>query len=95
MKVVEADRNRDFYETGAAKPGASVTIKGTVKFFNVSKGFGFIVPDDGGPDAYVHAHAIGSAGLLTLREGQKISYDLRRNDDGKESAINLRALSSR
>ena len=65
---------------------------GTVKFFNITKGFGFITPDDGGSDAFVHISAVERAGMSTLQEGQKIGYDLV--DDrksGKKSADNLRA----
>ena len=49
---------------------------GTVKFFNTSKGFGFIAPEGGGKDVFVHANAVESAGLRTLTEGQKVSYDI-------------------
>ncbi len=69
-----------------------MATNGIVKFFNVSKGFGFIAPDEGGQDAYVHARALESAGLPALREGQKVSYDLQSGDDGKQSAINVRIL---
>ena len=65
---------------------------GTVKFFNTDKGYGFIAPDNGGQDAFVHISAVERAGLGTLREGQKISYEIvadRRS--GKSSADNLRA----
>jgi CspA family cold shock protein len=65
---------------------------GTVKWFNATKGFGFIQPDDGGNDVFVHISAVERAGLGTLREGQKISYEIvadRRS--GKSSADNLRA----
>ena len=65
---------------------------GTVKFFNSDKGYGFIAPDEGGGDAFVHISAVERAGLGTLREGQKISYEIvadRRS--GKSSADNLRA----
>src|SRR3954465_11337202 len=65
---------------------------GTVKWFNATKGFGFIQPDDGGQDVFVHISAVERAGLGTLREGQKISYEIvadRRS--GKSSADNLRA----
>ena len=67
-------------------------ITGTVKFYNSQKGFGFIQPDDGGNDVFVHISAVERAGLGTLREGQKISYEIvadRRS--GKSSADNLRA----
>ena len=65
---------------------------GTVKWFNAQKGYGFIQPDNGGRDAFVHISAVERAGLGTLREGQKISYEIvadRRS--GKSSADNLRA----
>ncbi|MGJ8532715.1 MAG: cold-shock protein [Alphaproteobacteria bacterium] len=62
---------------------------GTVKFFNASKGFGFIAPDDGGKDAFVHISAVESAGLTGLSDGQKVSYDLESGRDGKVSATNL------
>ncbi|WP_306256545.1 cold-shock protein [Pararhizobium sp. IMCC21322] len=62
---------------------------GTVKFFNASKGFGFIAPDDGGKDAFVHISAVENAGLTGLSDGQKVSYDLESGRDGKVSATNL------
>jgi len=66
--------------------------KGTVKWFNSQKGFGFIQPDDGGKDVFVHISAVERAGMYSLNEGQKISYELvadRRT--GKSSAQNLAA----
>ena len=65
---------------------------GTVKFFNATKGFGFIQPDDGSKDAFVHISAVERAGLTGLGEGQKISYDLETGRDGKLSAANLQLL---
>lgn len=65
---------------------------GTVKWFNIQKGFGFIQPDDGGKDVFVHISAVERAGMSSLNEGQKVSFDLladRRT--GKSSADNLRA----
>lgn len=62
--------------------------QGTVKWFNPTKGFGFIVPDDGGKDVFVHISAVEKAGLKTLAEGQKVSYDLEENR-GKMAATNL------
>lgn len=62
---------------------------GTVKFFNAAKGFGFIAPDDGGKDAFVHISAVENAGLTGLSDGQKLSYDLESGRDGKVSATNL------
>lgn len=64
---------------------------GTVKWFNTTKGYGFITPDDGGKDAFVHISAVQEAGLNQLNEGQKVSYDLQENR-GKESAANLQVV---
>jgi cold shock protein len=66
---------------------------GTVKWFNIQKGFGFIQPEDGGKDVFVHISAVERAGMSNLNEGQKLSYDIvadRRT--GKSSADNLRAV---
>jgi CspA family cold shock protein len=63
---------------------------GTVKRFNATKGFGFIQPDSGGKDVFVHISAVERAGLQGLREGQKISYDVQ-SERGKEAATNLKA----
>ena len=62
---------------------------GTVKWFNPIKGFGFIQPDDGSKDAFVHISAVERAGLSGLREGQKVEYDLVPGRNGKASAENL------
>ena len=62
---------------------------GTVKWFNPTKGFGFIEPEDGSSDAFVHISAVERAGLKGLNEGQKVSYDLQRGERGKSSAENL------
>ena len=64
---------------------------GTVKFFNIDKGYGFISPDDGKPDSFVHITAVQSAGMQTLNADQRVSYDVERGRNGKESAINLAA----
>ena len=61
---------------------------GTVKFFNTQKGFGFITPTDGSKDVFVHISAVERAGMSTLNEGQKISYDVV-NERGKNAAANL------
>lgn len=63
---------------------------GTVKFFNESKGYGFIAPDGGGNDAFVHMTAVERAGMRTLRENQRVSYDLQQDNSGKMSAVNLK-----
>ena len=65
--------------------------QGTVKWFNGQKGYGFIQPDDGSKDVFVHISAVERAGLGTLSEGQKVSYDLGRGQQGKTSAGNLQA----
>jgi CspA family cold shock protein len=65
---------------------------GTVKWFNASKGFGFITPNDGSKDVYVHVSALEQAGLAILQEGQKVQYELVKGKDGKTSAGNLKAL---
>jgi len=62
---------------------------GTVKFFNAAKGFGFITPDDGSKDAFVHISAVEQAGLSNLGEGQKVTYDLTSCRDGKIAAANI------
>lgn len=66
---------------------------GTVKWFNVTKGYGFIQPDDGSTDVFVHISAVERSGLGSLREGQKLSYEEQTDPrKGKTSAVNLRAL---
>jgi CspA family cold shock protein len=65
---------------------------GTVKWFNPTKGFGFIAPEDGGKDAFVHISAVERAGLSGLNEGQKVEFELESGRDGKKSAANLRVL---
>ncbi|GAA0578635.1 cold-shock protein [Caenispirillum bisanense] len=66
---------------------------GTVKWFNGTKGYGFIQPEEGGADVFVHISAVERSGMSTLNEGQKVSYELQ-NDPrkGKTSAVNLKAL---
>ena len=64
---------------------------GTVKWFNATKGFGFIQPDDGSKDVFVHISAVERAGLGTLSEKQKISFDVEKGNNGKISATNLKA----
>jgi len=62
---------------------------GTVKWFNPTKGYGFIEPEDGSGDAFVHISAVERAGLATLNEGQKVNYDLEPGKNGKSSAENI------
>ena len=64
---------------------------GTVKWFNTTKGFGFIQPDEGGPDVFVHISAVQKAGMQGLNEGQKVAYDIQM-ERGKSAAANLKAL---
>ena len=64
-------------------------ITGTVKFFNADKGYGFIAPEDGGNDAFVHISAVERAGLRTLEKDQRVSYELENDKRGKTSAVNL------
>ena len=66
-------------------------IQGTVKFFNTDKGFGFIKPDDGSTDAFVHITAVQAAGLPTLSTDQRVSYELETDQRGRTSAVNLQA----
>lgn len=65
--------------------------QGTVKWYNSQKGYGFIVPDDGTKDVFVHVSAVERSGLGHLNEGQKVSYDIERGQQGKFSAVNLQA----
>lgn len=65
---------------------------GTVKWFNATKGFGFIAPDDGGKDVFVHISAVERAGLKGLEENQKIEYEMISGRDGRESAGDLKPL---
>ncbi|PTV95804.1 putative cold-shock DNA-binding protein [Rhodobacter aestuarii] len=62
---------------------------GTVKWFNQTKGFGFIAPETGGKDVFVHISAVERAGLRGLNDGQAVTFDLEKGRDGRESAINL------
>lgn len=64
---------------------------GTVKFFNSTKGYGFIQPEDGGPDAFVHISAVERSGMATLNQDQKVSYELEQDRRGKMSAVNLQS----
>ena len=66
--------------------------QGTVKWFNSQNGFGFIQPDGGGNDVFVHISAVERAGISHLNEGQKVSYEIEAGRDGKSSAVNLKEL---
>jgi CspA family cold shock protein len=76
-----------------AHPGETKMATGTVKWFNATKGFGFIQPDDGGNDVFVHISAVERAGMGSLNEGQKLSFEAKVDSmRGKTSAENLRAM---
>ena len=62
---------------------------GTVKWFNTTKGFGFIAPDEGGKDVFVHISAFERSGLSSLSDNQKVTYELEKGRDGREAAVNL------
>ncbi|HKX10256.1 MAG TPA: cold-shock protein [Stellaceae bacterium] len=64
---------------------------GTVKWFNPTKGYGFIQPDDGSKDVFVHISAVERSGIGNLQEGQKVSFDIERGQQGKTSAVNLKS----
>jgi cold shock protein len=73
-------------------PKEAIMATGTVKFFNAQKGYGFIVQDAGGPDVFVHISAVERAGMHTLNEGQKVSFDIEADRrSGKSAATNLHA----
>jgi CspA family cold shock protein len=72
-------------------PEEMIMSVGTVKFFNTSKGFGFIRPDDGSKDVYVHVSTIEKAGLSVLSEGQKVSFEVA-NASGKDAAVDLKLV---
>ena len=74
----------------AVKSAIKSGVKGTVKWFNAQKGFGFIQPDDGGADVFVHISAVERAGLRTLNEGQKVTFNIT-SERGKNAATNLQA----
>ena len=65
---------------------------GTVKWFNVTKGYGFIEPDDGGKDVFVHITAVQRSGMEGLNEGQKIAYDMQEGRNGRMAASNLKTV---
>lgn len=65
---------------------------GIVKFFNADKGYGFIQPEDGGNDSFVHISAVERAGMATLQKDQRLSYDVEADQRGKQSAVNLAAV---
>jgi CspA family cold shock protein len=81
---------RAFAPAESYDQGKDMTI-GTVKFFNATKGFGFIAPEDGGKDVFVHASALEAAGIHSLSEGQKVSFDIQPDARGSKAA-NLKSV---
>jgi CspA family cold shock protein len=73
----------------ADKKEVSMSQTGTVKFFNADKGYGFIAPDNGGTDAFVHISAVERAGMITLNQNQRVGYELEEDRRGKMAAVNL------
>lgn len=69
-----------------------MTTTGTVKFFNTTKGYGFIQPEDGSKDVFVHISAVERSGMHSLSENQRVEFDVERGRDGRSAAANLRAL---
>jgi CspA family cold shock protein len=65
---------------------------GTVKWFNTTKGYGFIAPDDGATDVFVHISAVQNSGMTDLQEGQQVSYELEAGKNGKTAAVDLKAV---
>ena len=65
---------------------------GTVKWFNTTKGYGFIAPEDGATDVFVHISAVQNSGMTDLQEGQQVSYELEDGKNGKTAAVNLKAV---
>jgi cold shock protein len=78
-------------QSGARKKKEMIMPIGTVKFFNADKGYGFIQPEDGGNDAFVHISAVEAAGMRTLDRDQRVSYELEEDRRGKTSAVNLQS----
>jgi cold shock protein len=81
----------DRHAAGLNEKEYAMSTIGTVKFFNADKGYGFIAPDNGGPDAFVHISAVERAGMATLNQNQRVSYDLEEDRRGKMAAVNLEA----
>lgn len=81
--------NRGRPSAGPKAEGDTSMPKGTVKWFNPTKGYGFIAPDTGGKDIFVHISAVQKAGLRSLSEGQKIGFEIEQQQNGRSAAVNL------
>ena len=84
--------HRRMSRAGFDKGDAGIMATGTVKWFNTTKGYGFIQPDDGGKDVFVHISAVEQAGMTGLADNQKVSYEMIEGRDGRQSAGELKAL---
>src|SRR5215217_1484068 len=84
-----AEGNRSLRFGSSFKENLMARINGTVKFFNTTKGFGFITPETGGKDHFVHISAVQNSGVDGLYENDKVTYDVETGRDGRESAVNL------
>jgi cold shock protein len=83
------DGGRPSPATAPRQKGDASMPKGTVKWFNPTKGYGFIAPDTGGKDVFVHISAVQKAGLRSLNEGQKIGFEIEQQQNGRAAAVNL------
>jgi CspA family cold shock protein len=89
MVLFDAEFN---LEHGDCYSRNTMSTTGTVKFFNPTKGFGFIAPQDGSKDVFVHVSAVERSGMQGLAENQQVSFDTERGSDGRVSAVNLKAV---
>jgi CspA family cold shock protein len=83
---------QDAWESQPYDDRNDTMTKGTVKWFNTAKGYGFIAPEDGSKDAFVHISALERAGISSLQEGQKVQYELQKGRNGKSSAENIQLI---
>src|SRR5690606_29089976 len=87
--IFQRDEAGPSHSAGGDMTGVSTMANGTVKWFNSTKGFGFIAPEGGSKDVFVHVSAMERAGIRELPDGQAVTFDVERGRDGRESAINL------
>lgn len=91
LNLLEPERRDHAGVVASTGQRIPVMITGTVKFFNADKGYGFIAPEGGGADAFVHISAVERAGMHTLDKDQRVSYELEKDQRGKMSAVNLQS----